>query len=231
VSAEIASFHAGVSFVNTLEPTGGCTPDELLSLMIACQFGRMQGASIDYAPKDTPNADWYFSRAHRILRSHPKWQGQSGPIGNLCGGRTVTGGGSAEAGTGGSGSNVHIVGDDSPGRPSGRKRAKTALVQSQAVAGTMRAVAASMAVSASSVAKIADAQTERKGIMVFVGKVDADDVEAKEFFAFKRKFHLQRARAEVEDLSPVASAVTPPSTGGNSAAGNENNDVKTIKTR
>jgi hypothetical protein len=73
--------------------------------------------------------------------------------------------------------------------------------------------------------KGADVQTERNGIMMFAGKLDADDVEAKEFFALKRKFHLQKARAEVEALSPVASAVTPPSTGGNCAAGNENNDV------
>jgi hypothetical protein len=35
VSAEIASFQAAVSFVNALEPTGGCTPDQVLSLMIA----------------------------------------------------------------------------------------------------------------------------------------------------------------------------------------------------
>jgi hypothetical protein len=73
----------------------------------------------------------------------------------------------------------------------------------------MRAVAASMAASASSIAKSADAQTERNGIMVFAGKVDADDVEAKELFALKRKFHLQKARAEVEALLPVSSAVTP----------------------
>jgi hypothetical protein len=88
----------------------------------------------------------------------------------------------------------------------------------------MHAVAASMAASASSIAKSADAQTEPNGIMVFSEKVDTDDVEAKEFFALKHKFHLQKARAEVETLSLVASAA--PSTGGSSAAGNENNDVK-----
>jgi hypothetical protein len=137
----------------------------------------------------------------------------------------VTGGGSAAIGTGGSGSDVHIVGDDLPGRPSGQKRAKMALFQSQAVSGAMRTVAASMAASASSISKSADAQTERNGIMVFAGKVDADDIEAKEFFALKRKFHLQKARAEVETLSLAASAATFPSTGGNSAAGNENNYV------
>jgi hypothetical protein len=151
----------------------------VLSLVIARHLGRMQGAGIDYALKDTPHADWDFSGAHRILRSHPKWQGQSASIGDLCGGRTVTDGGSAAAGTGGSGSDVHIVGDDSPERPSGRKKAKKALFQSQAVAGAMRAVAASMAVSASRLAKSADAQTESNCIMVFAGKVDADDVEAK----------------------------------------------------
>jgi hypothetical protein len=171
--------------------------------MIAHHLGRMRGASIDYALIHTPYADWEYSGAHRILTGHPKWQGQSGPIGDLCGGSTVTGGGSAATGTGGSGSDVHTVGDDSPGRPSGRKRAKMALFQSQAVAGAMRAVAASMAASASSIVKSADAQTERNGIMLFAGKVDADDVEAKEFFALKRKFHLQKARAEVETLSPL----------------------------
>jgi hypothetical protein len=138
VSAEIASFHAAVSFVNALEPTGGCTPDQVLSLMIARHLGRIQGAGIDYALKDTPPADWDFFEAPQILRSHPKWQGQSGPIGDLCGGSTVTGGSNAAAGLGGSGSDVHIVGDDSPGRPSGRKRAKKAQFQSQAVAGAMR---------------------------------------------------------------------------------------------
>jgi hypothetical protein len=224
LSAEIASFHAAVSFVNALEPTGGCTPDQVLSLMIARHLGRMQGASIDYALKDTPHADWDFSGAHRILRSHPKWQGQSGPIGDLCGGNTVTGSSSAAAGTGGSFSDVRIADDDSPERPSGRKRAKKALFQSQAVAGAMRAVAASMAASASSIAKSADAQNERNGIMVFAGKVDANDIEASEFFALKRKLHLHKARSEVEALSPVASAVSPPSTGGSSAAGDENND-------
>jgi hypothetical protein len=61
--------------------------------------------------------------------------------------------------------------------------------------------------------------------MVLAGKVDADDVEAKEFFALQRKFHLQKARAEVEALSPVPSTDTTPSTGGNSAPGNENKDV------
>jgi hypothetical protein len=185
----------------------------------------MRGASIDSALMHTPHADWEYSGAHRILRGHQKLQGQSGPIGDLCGGSIVTGGGSAAIGTGGSGSDVHTVGDDSPGRPSGRKRAKMALFQGQAVAGAMRAVSASMAASASSIAKSADAQTERNGIMMFAGKVDADDIEAKEFFALKRKFHLQKARAEVETLSLVASAVTFPSTGGNSAAGNENNEV------
>jgi hypothetical protein len=225
VSAEFASFYAAVTVVNALEPTGGCTPDQVLSLMIARHLGRMRGASIDYALMHTPHADWEYSGAHRILRGHPKWQGQSGPIGDLCGGNTVTGGGSAAIGTGGSSSDVNTVGNDSPGRPSGRKRAKMALFQSQAVACAMRAVAASMAASASSIAKSrivksADAQTERNGIVVFAGKVDADEVETKEFFGLKRKFHLQMARAEVETLSLVATAATLPSTGGNSAAGN-----------
>jgi hypothetical protein len=185
----------------------------------------MRGASIDYALMHTPHADWEYSGAHRILRGHPKWQVQSRPIGDLCGGSTVTGGGSAAIATGGSGSDAHTVDDDSPGRPSGGKSAKMALFQSQAVAGAIRAVATSMAASAFSIAKSADAQTERNGIMVFAGKVDADDVEAKEFFALKRKFHLQKARAEGETLSLVASAATFPSTGRKSAAGKENNDV------
>jgi hypothetical protein len=156
-----SSSTTAVSFVSALEPTGGYTLDQVLSLIIARHLGRMQGAGIDYALKDTPHADWDFSGAHRILRSHPKWQGQSGPIGDLSGGSTVTGGGSAAAGTGGSGLDVHIVGDDSPGRPSGRTRAKNALYQSQAVAGAMRAVAASMAASASSIEK-GCGRTDRK---------------------------------------------------------------------
>jgi hypothetical protein len=76
---------------------------------------------------NTPHADWDFSVAHRILRSQLKWQGQSGLIGDLFGGNTVAGGGRAATGTGASSSDVHIVGDDSPERPSGRKRAKKAL--------------------------------------------------------------------------------------------------------
>jgi hypothetical protein len=53
----------------------------------------------------------------------------------------------------------------------------------------MRAVAASMAASASSIAKSVDTQAERNGIMVFA-MMYADDVEANECFALKRKFHL-----------------------------------------
>jgi hypothetical protein len=101
------------------------------------------------------------------------------------------------AGTGGSGSDVLIVGDDSPARQSGQKREKKALFQSHTVAGAMCAVAASAAASAFSIAKSADARAERNTIMVFTGKVDVDDVETKEFFALKCKFHLQKARAEV----------------------------------
>jgi hypothetical protein len=80
VLAEIASFHAAVSFVNALEPTGGCKPNQLLSLMIARHLAHMQGASIDYALKDTPHADWDFSGGHRILHSHPKWQASRGQL-------------------------------------------------------------------------------------------------------------------------------------------------------
>jgi hypothetical protein len=87
-----------------------------------------------------------------------------------------------------------------PGVHLGKRERRRLLFQGQAVAGAMRAVAASIAASASSIAKSADAQIERNGIMVFAGKEDADDVKAKEFFALKRKFHLQKARAEVEAL-------------------------------
>jgi hypothetical protein len=89
----------------------------------------------------------------------------------------------------------------------------------------MRAVAASIAASTSSIYKSADAQNERNGIMVLSGKVDANDIEASEFFALKRKIHLQKARSEVEALSPIASAISPPSIGGSSAAGEQNNYV------
>jgi hypothetical protein len=182
----------------------------MLSLIIARYIGRMQGASIDYALKDTRHTDWDFSGAHRILHSQPKWQGQSGQIFDLCGGSTVTGGSSAAAGTGGSLSNVHIAGDDSPEHPYGRKRAKNALFQSQAVAGAMSAVSASVAASASSISKSAYTHNERNGIMVFAGKVDAKDIEASELFALKRKLHMQKARSEIWALSPVASAGSTP---------------------
>jgi hypothetical protein len=55
--------------------------------------------------------------------------------------------------------------------------------------------------------------------MVFSGKVDANDIESSEFFALKRKIHLKMSRSEVEAPSPVASAISPPSIGGSSAAG------------
>jgi hypothetical protein len=60
-----------------------------------------------------------------------------------------------------------------------------------------------MAASASSIYKSADAQNERNGIMVFSGKVDANDIEASEFFNLKRKIHLQKSRSEVEALSQL----------------------------
>jgi hypothetical protein len=66
--------------VNALEPTGGCTPDQVLSLMIARHLGRMRGASIDYALMHTPHADWEYSGAYRILKGHPKWQGSRGKL-------------------------------------------------------------------------------------------------------------------------------------------------------
>jgi hypothetical protein len=80
-----------------------------------------------------------------------------------------------------------------------------------------------MAASASSISKSADAQNERNGIMVFSVKVDANYIEESELFALKRKVHLQKARSEVEALSPVASAIYPPSIGGSSAAGEQSN--------
>jgi hypothetical protein len=61
--------------------------------------------------------------------------------------------------------------------------------------------------------------------MVFSGKMDANDIEASDLFALKRKTNLQKSRSEVEALSPVASAISPPSIGGSSAAGDNNNDL------
>jgi hypothetical protein len=58
----------------------------------------MQGASIVHALKYTSHTDWDFSGAHWIFSSHPKWQGQSGSIGDLCGENIVTGSSSAAAG-------------------------------------------------------------------------------------------------------------------------------------
>jgi hypothetical protein len=64
----------------------------------------------------------------------------------------------------------------------------------------MRAVAASMAASASSIAKNADAKNEINVIMEFAGKADSNDIEASEFFALKRKIHLQKAHSEIYAL-------------------------------
>jgi hypothetical protein len=57
-------------------------------------------------------------------------------------------------------------------------------------------MAKSMAASADSVKKNAAAQAERNGIMLFVGKIDDSDQAAKEYFALKRKIHLENARIE-----------------------------------
>jgi hypothetical protein len=89
----------------------------------------------------------------------------------------------------------------------------------------MRAVAASMASSASSIAKNADAQNETNGIMVFAGNVDSNEIEASAFLEFKRKIHMKKERSDVCALSQVASIVSPPSTGSISAAGDENHDI------
>jgi hypothetical protein len=101
----------------------------------------------------------------------------------------------------------------------------TALIQSQAVAGSMRAVDASMVASDYNIAKNADAQNQKNGIMVFAGKLDLNDIEVSEFYALQHKIHLQNERSEVYDLSLVASIDPPPSNGSISDADNENDDL------
>jgi hypothetical protein len=60
----------------------------------------------------------------------------------------------------------------------------------------MLAVAKSMALSAESVGRNAAAQTESNGIMLFVGKIDQADANAKEYIKHKRVIHLKNARPE-----------------------------------
>jgi hypothetical protein len=54
----------------------------------------------------------------------------------------------------------------------------------------MLAMEKSMVASADSVGNNAAAQIEPNGIMLFIGKIDEGDHEAKEYFALKRKIHL-----------------------------------------
>ena len=61
----------------------------------------------------------------------------------------------------------------------GRKKAKRTLTDANGVSRAMLAVAKSMALSAESVSRNAAAQTERNGIMLFVGKFDQSNEDAK----------------------------------------------------
>jgi hypothetical protein len=101
--------------------------------------------------------------------------------------------------------------------PPGRKKDKRKLGEANGVSSAMLAVAKSMAQSvaqsAESVSRIVSAQTERNGIMLFVGKVDQSDEDAKNYMKLKMIIHLKNAIIEASDAEPATARekATPPS--------------------
>jgi hypothetical protein len=65
-----------------------------------------------------------------------------------------------------------------------------------------------MALSAEIVGRNAAAQTERNGIMIFVGKIDQADEDAKEYMKLKRMIHLKNARIEASAAAPDPASET-----------------------
>jgi hypothetical protein len=113
--------------------------------------------------------------AYKVLKKSPKWQGVDGPVMDLESGSL----GFSGVATSRIGLQVEddVEGDTGP---PGRKKAKRARKDADDVSSTMLAMAKSMALSEASVGRNAAAQTERNGIMLFVGKIDQTDEDAKE---------------------------------------------------
>jgi hypothetical protein len=136
----------------------------------------MKGSGLYYTKKDTPHSEWEFHLVYKVLKKSPKWQGVDGPVMDLDSGSRGLGG----VTTSRDGLQVE---DDDEGYtvPPGRKKAKHARKGADAVSSAMLAMAQSMGLSAGSVGRNAAAQTERNSIMLFVGKIDQADEDAKEY--------------------------------------------------
>jgi hypothetical protein len=163
----------------------------------------MKVSGLDYTKKDTPHSEWVFHLAYKVLKKSPKWQGVDGPVMDLeCGSLGLRGVATSRNGL--------KVADDDEGYtgPPGRKKGKDARKDADAVSSAMLALAISMALSAESVGRNAAAQTERNGIMLFVGKIDQGDEDAKEYMRHKGMIHLKNARIEASAAAPDPASET-----------------------
>jgi hypothetical protein len=159
INKEVQRFRDAVIFIGSCKPAGNCTDDELLSLAIARHKDMMKGSGLDYTKKDTLRSEWVAHLAYKVLTKSPKWQGVDGPVMDL---ENVSLG---ISGVATSRIELQVADDDeSYTGPPGRKKAKRARKDADAVSS-----AKSMALSAESVGRNTEAQTERNGIMLFVG--------------------------------------------------------------
>lgn len=202
ISKDIMVFHKAQMFVLACQPTGGLSDDEIFSLAVARHTGAM-ASRLDYTHKDTPHTDWLYTDDYKVLRCSPKWQGASlgsgGAVSDIRGDRHDFSTDAAKAA---------VESDGVSAAPVGRKRAKRTQAEALAVSNAMLSVAKSMAASAESVGKNAAAQSERNGIMLFIGKYDVEDESAQEFFRLRKKLHLSNARAEAAAAAAAAAATT-----------------------
>jgi hypothetical protein len=176
ISKELQRFQVAVMFIDPCKPTGNCTDDELLSLAIARHKDMMKGSALDYTKKDTPHSEWVFRLAYKVLKKSQKWQGVDGPVMDHENGSLGLSG-FATSCTG-----LPVADDDeSYTGPPGRKKAKRARNDADAVSSAMLALAKLMALSAASVGRNAAAQTEGNGVMLFVVNIDQVDDDAKEY--------------------------------------------------
>jgi hypothetical protein len=182
VSKEILRFQASVMFVNACKPTGGCSEDNVTSLMISHHLGMMANNKLDYECRDTCHDDWVYAQAYKVLRKSPKWQRNDGPVGSMNGGASieidftrispasagsdtacvieaVRSAGSAD----GVGAGDDLKNTETP--PAGRKKAKRMRAEGAASSAAAVAMAKSISESASSIEKNSIAQAERNGII------------------------------------------------------------------
>jgi hypothetical protein len=79
VSAEVMKFHEALAIVRASKPTG-CNEDNILSMAIAIHLDEQPTTKMDYDFKDLSHTTWVCYGAWKVLRGHPKWQGEYGPI-------------------------------------------------------------------------------------------------------------------------------------------------------